>query len=342
MKKINFRSQTAKILSFNKGFLATYLINIGNETGIFEALKNNKKGLTVNELATKLPLYEPYVKVWCNTAYFFEILDYDNENRFKFQPFLDKILGDKSDFRNMLSFINLMISVFGERMKVAPELFKTGKKVTDFTPQHSDLVAKSTKRVHILMKNFISQDSRNTHIKQKLDQGIEYLDIGCGDGDFIIQLASMFKNSKFIGIDADNHGIKMATKAITELNLGNQISVECLNGQDIQYNNRFGIVSLVAILHELPPDIRLNIVEKAYQALKNDGVLIIFDFSYPEKIEDLRNPDYEQAIIHQFIDMLIDTKVLTARKLDEILTDIGFKEIRRVNFQGINIITALK
>jgi len=342
MKNINFRSQTAKILSFNKGFLATYLINIGNETGIFEALKNNKKGLTVNELATKLALYEPYVKVWCNTAYFFEILDCDNENRFKFQPFLDKILGDKADFRNMLSFINLMVSVFGERMKVAPELFKTGKKVNDFTPQHSDLVAKSTKRVHILMKNFISQDSRNIHIKQKLDQGIEYLDIGCGAGDFIIQLAIMFKNSKFMGIDTDNHGITMATKAIAELNLGDRISVECLNGQDIQYNNRFGIVSLVAILHELPPDIRLNIVEKAYQALKNDGVLIIFDFSYPEKIEDLRNPNYEQAIIHQFIDALIDTKVLTAQELDEILTNIGFKDIQRVNFQGLNIITALK
>ena len=342
MKNVNFRSQTAKILSFNKGFLATYLINIGNETGIFEALKNNKKGLTVNELATKLALYEPYVKVWCNTAYFFEILDYDNENRFKFQPFLDKILGDKSDFRNMLSFIKLVVNFFGERMKVAPELFKTGKKVNDFTPQHSDLVAKSTKRVHILMKNFISQDSRNTHIKQKLDQGIEYLDIGCGAGDLIIQLAKMFKNSKFIGIDTDNHGITMATKAVAELNLGDKISVECLKGQDIQYKDKFGIVSLVAIIHELSPEIRLNIIEKAYQALKDDSVLIIFDFSYPEKIEDLRNPDYEQAIIHQFVDMLIDTKVLTAQELDEILTTVGFKDVQRVNFQGINIITALK
>ena len=342
MKNVNFRSQTAKIQRYTKGFLATYLIHIGNETGIFEALKKAKKGLTVPELATKLGLYEPYVKVWCNTAYFFEILDCDNENQFKFQPFLDKILGDKADFRNMLSFINLMVSVFGERMKVAPELFKTGKKVNDFTPQHSDLVAKSTKRVHILMKNFISQDSRNTHIKQKLDQGIEYLDIGCGAGDFIIQLAKMFKNSKFVGIDADDHGIKMATNAISELKLEQQISVECLKGQDIQYNNRFGIVSLVAIIHELSSEIRLNIIEKAYQALKNDGVLIIFDFSYPEKIEDLRDPNYEQAIIHQFIDALIDTKVLTAQELDEILTNIGFKDIQRVNFQGINIITALK
>ncbi len=342
MKNVNFRSQTAKIQGFNKGFLATYLINIGNESGIFEALKNAKNGLTIGELATNLALYEPYVKIWCNTAYFFEILDCDNENRFKFQPFLDKILGDKSDFRNRLSFIKLTVSVFGERMKVAPELYKSGNRIDDFTAQHSDLVAQSTKPIHILMRNFISQDSRNSHIKQKLDQGIEYLDIGCGGGNFIIQLAKMFKNSKFIGIDADNHEIEMATKEIAELKLGDQISVECLKGQDIQFDNRFGIVSLVAILHELPADIRLNIVKKAYQALKNNGVLMIFDFSYPEKIEDLRNPNYEQAIIHQFIDTLLDTNVLTAQQLDAILTDVGFKDIQRVNFQGINIITALK
>ena len=42
------------------------------------------------ELAEKLGLHELYLKIWCQTAYFFEILDYDEEDRYKFERFLDK------------------------------------------------------------------------------------------------------------------------------------------------------------------------------------------------------------------------------------------------------------
>ena len=38
-------------------------------------------------------LYEPFLKIWCQTAYHFEILDCDERGRFKLQPFLDEVLG---------------------------------------------------------------------------------------------------------------------------------------------------------------------------------------------------------------------------------------------------------
>ena len=47
MEEISVRSQWAKIRSFEKGFYATHLINIGAELGVFEALYETKEGLTV-------------------------------------------------------------------------------------------------------------------------------------------------------------------------------------------------------------------------------------------------------------------------------------------------------
>jgi len=82
-----------KIRTFERGFMATHLINIGSKLGVFEKLNEKKEeGLNVADLATELGVHEPYLKFWCQTAYHFELLDCDDQGKFKLQPFLDEIL----------------------------------------------------------------------------------------------------------------------------------------------------------------------------------------------------------------------------------------------------------
>ena len=96
MEEISAKTQMKKIRDFEKGFMATHLINIGAKLGVFEKLNEKKEeGLTAADLATELGLHEPYFKIWCQTAYHFQILDCDDNGKFKLQPFLDEILGDK-------------------------------------------------------------------------------------------------------------------------------------------------------------------------------------------------------------------------------------------------------
>ena len=126
MEEISAKTQMAKIRTFEKGFIAIHTINMGAELDIFTALSENKEGLTVSDLAVKLNLHEPYLKIWCQTAYHFEILDADDQGRFKLQPFLNEILGDKTNFRNYLTPISLDVKG-GENMKLAVESLQTGK-----------------------------------------------------------------------------------------------------------------------------------------------------------------------------------------------------------------------
>ena len=100
MDKISSKTQIAKIRNFESGFMATHLINIGNKLGIFEKLNSNEEGFDVSDLADSLNLHEPFLKVWCQTAYHFEIVNCDEKSRFTLQPFLNEILGDKSHFKN--------------------------------------------------------------------------------------------------------------------------------------------------------------------------------------------------------------------------------------------------
>jgi len=331
MEEISVKSQWAKIRNFEKGFFATHLINIGAKLGVFEALYETKEGMTIPDLASKLGLHEPYLKVWCQTAYHFEILDCDNQGRFRLQPFLDEILGDKSHFRNYLANITMSVDFIGKGLSAeeAPDYFRTGRTLeTPYTNEFSKVAYETTKNIHLLF--LISIFPKNEHLTQMLERGIRFLDIGCGRGDLIIQLAQNFQNSVFVGVDSNPYGIEEAKNAISQLGLEKRVSVENIGGENLPYTDEFDATSMVVTLHEIPPNVRVKVVEKAYRALKSDGQLLILDFSYPCKLEDFRNPMYDYGILDQFYEVVTGTIHLNMKEQNEMLTKVGFRNVQRM------------
>lgn len=330
MEEASAKTQMAKIRNFEKGFMATGLIHTGNKLGIFEKLNAKKEeGLTVADLAIELGVHEPFLKFWCQTAYHFELLDCDDEGKFKLQPFLDEILGDKTHFRNYMANIAMDVEIIGSGMVDAHEYFKTGEKMEAFAePEISMIAYETTKNIYLAFLFMIFP--KNEHLKELLENGIKYLDIGCGDGSLIIQFADAFANSKFVGINPDVHGIDMAKATISKLGLEERVTVDSIGGEKLTYRDEFDIVSMVVTLHEIPPDIREKVVEKAYQALKCGGYLMILDFPYPSNLKDFRNPMYEFSIMDQYFETTIGTVHLTNNEQNELLSKVGFKDIQRM------------
>jgi len=343
MEEIDVRSQWAKIRSFEKGFFATHLINIGAKLRVFETLSEAKEGMTIPDLASKLELHEPYLKIWCQTAYHFEILDCDDRGRFRLQPFLDELLGDKSHYRNYLANIAMSVDFIGKGLEEVPDYFRTGRTFeTPYTDEFSKVAYGTTKNIHLLFLFRIFP--KNEHLSQMLERGIRFLDIGCGRGDLIIQLAQNFQNSVFVGVDPNPYGIEEAKNTISQLGLEKRVSVEKTGGEDLPYDDEFDMASMVVTLHEIPPDARVKVVEKAYQALKNGGKLLVLDFPYPSKLEDFRNPMYDYGILDQFYEVVAGTIHLNMNEQTELLTRIGFRKIQRMTIgKGMfEFITATK
>jgi len=342
MKEITFESQAAKIEKFYRGFTASHLIHIGDKLGLFEVLNDNKSGLTTSELASELGLHEPYLKIWCQTALYLEILDYDDEGRFKFQPYMNEILGDKSNFRNFLGRFNSLVNITGERFKESIEYYRTGKALEGYSPQHSEIVAEATKSFHTYLNVYFKKLPNTNPIKQMLEKGINFLDIGCGNGRLIIQMAKIFTNSRFTGIDPSLYGINVATSNIEKLGLKDRVFVENLGGEELQYKEKFEIACMTVVFHEINPKIRFKVLENIYNALKKGGRLIIFDFSYPEHIDDFKNPYYGSVIIHQFNETSLGAVFLTLTEQNEMFAKVGFKDIQRTSFKAIDIINVVK
>lgn len=329
MEEISGRSQWAKIRNFERGFYATHLINIGAKLGLFEALYEAKEGITIADLASKLELHEPYLKVWCQTAYYFEILDRDDQSRFRLQPFLDEILGDKSHYRNYLANIAMSADFIGKGLGEVSDYFRTGRTLeTPYTNEFSKVAYETTKNVHLLFLSRIFP--KNEHLNQMLERGIRFLDIGCGRGDLIIQLAQNFQNSMFVGVDPNPHGIEEAKNTISQLGLETRVSAENIGGDLLPYDNEFDMASMVVTLHEISPKVREKVLEKTYQALKSGGQLLVLDFSYPSKLEDFRDPMYDYGILDQFYEVVAGTIHLDMNEQTELLTRVGFRNIQRL------------
>jgi cyclopropane fatty-acyl-phospholipid synthase-like methyltransferase len=340
--EFTFRDQKEKIQSFNKGFLASHLINIGVQLGVLEALYEAKHGITISDLASKLRLHEPFLQVWCETAYCLEILECDGDGRFSFQPFLDELLGNMASLRNVAKRFGSLVYTSGERLKQSPECYTTGNLIQSYTYQRSQSVFEATKSIHRNIDLVFSIIRKNLRVKKMLKEGINFLDIGCGWGGLIIQLAQKYANSTFVGIDPIPYGIEEAQKTIAQLGLADRVTVSCLAGEELEYTNSFELACLLITFHEIPPAIRERALERIYQALKPNGALILIDFAYPEKIEDFRNPDYEKGVLDQFKETCEGVVHLSASDQDALLTKAGFTNIQRALFEGLYIVTAQK
>ncbi len=342
MEQISFKTQKEKIRSFNNGFLAAHLINVGVHTGVLEALNEAKEGITVPELATKLALHEPYLKIWCQTAYFLEILDCDTQGRFKYQPFMDELLGNMGSLRNVATRFAGLIHTSGERLKTTPEYYETGDVIKGYTAERAKYVSTGTKNLHKNIDVVFSSVRKQVKIKKLLREGIDFLDIGCGSGGLIIKLAQKYSNSRFVGIDPVPYAIEVAQERTSQLGLENQVSFKCLGGENLTYNNKFDVVCLLLTFHEILPEVRYRVMDNVFQALKENGCLLLIAFAYPEKIEDFRNLNYEKGILDQFKEACTGTVILNEQEQNTLLTKIGFNNIQRGMIEGIDLITAIK
>lgn len=330
MAEISIQSQINKVNDFAKGYRATHVIDTGMKFGLLEALSETPGGMTTSELALKLMLHEPFIRIWCQTAYHFEILDGDEQGRFRLQPFLSEVLGLGMSFRPQIVGTD-----FSSESGIQPgpesplfDYIRSGRTIrTGKTASASFATYRGTINLPVIFFSMIFPE--NEQIKNSLEQGVRMLEIGCGSGNLLLEFARVFNNSAFVGIDPDFYGIESAERAISELGLENQITVEDLGGEEMHFKEEFDLAGMILTLHEIPPGVRPEVLSRTYQALKKEGQLMVLDYPYPERLEDFRDPVYSYGVIEQYFEAVNGIIHLSGRQQDKLLSEAGFKDIKR-------------
>jgi SAM-dependent methyltransferase len=326
MTEITLDEQTAKLEAYEKGFLAVHLMNTGVVLGLFEKLSMFEDGISPDALASELGLHEPYVRLWCQTAYHFEILDCDEDGRFRLAPHMGTLLTDTENPYYFGYRARFMVSHWAELLKSHPEYYRSGD--THYWDALGHEFSKDAKALtsHIVPVAYRFMIIPSIpELKERLDAGIKVLDVGCGVGHLMVQLAKDFPKCRFIGIEIDRFAVEDAQKYIADNGVQDKASTLLVDAASMNYDGEFDLVNMAIVLHEIRASSRQRSVANCYRALKDSGEIVIFDFAYPERLEDFRKPEYATGIKDQFYEVTWGSQHLPLSARHELLLEVGFK-----------------
>lgn len=110
-------------------------------------------------------------------------------------------------------------------------------------------------------------------------QRVRLLDIACGTGRTLRQLATAHPALRYHGVDLSPFYIQAARKLLRDVG---ELSLAAENAEQLPYADAtFDVATSVYLFHELPRNARRNVLAEAWRVLKPGGLLVIEDSAQP-------------------------------------------------------------
>ncbi len=315
--------QVARIFAWRRGFNAMHLIDLGVRLGLFKSLFD-APDVTAAELAARLGFHEPYVRVWCTTAYGFGLLDANAEERLRLAPHIDAILAQPTHPRYLGGYVRLGTQFATDDYRLAPDAFRTGA-TSPFqgrSDEFAEAVAQAIAGVNVMVARKILRGIGC--VAEWLDAGGSLLEVGCGTGLLQLQLAKAFPRASLTGVDIDPTGLAAAREAVQRAGLDDRVRI--LEG-DVAIavpEASFDVVVMVEVLHEIAPQIRPSVVQACARALLPGGWIVIVDETYPATLAEARQEEFRFPLQTGLEELMWGNVVPTRAEQESLLRAAGF------------------
>ena len=264
----------------NHGALAV-MISIGHRTGLFEAMKRAGPA-TSAELAREAGLDERYVREWLGAMASGRLVALDRgTRRYRLPLPHGAFLGRDASQGNMAAMF-LFVAVLGGVESRIVDCFRTGGGVPyeAYDRFHEVMAEESAQTVVAALEEAILPLVPG--LVDRLAEGIDVVDIGCGSGRAINHLAALYPASRFAGYDISPEAVATAREQAARLGLQN-VRFErrdvALIGEE-----RFDLVFTFDAVHDQaqPATVLANI----RRILKPGGVYLMQDIDAASDVAD--------------------------------------------------------
>ena len=110
---------------------------------------------------------------------------------------------------------------------------------------------------------------------------VRLLDIACGTGRTLRQLATAHPALRFHGVDLSPYYVQAARRLLADVG---EVSLAVENAEQLPYADAtFDVATSVYLFHELPRNARRNVIAEAWRVLKPGGLLVIEDSAQPSE-----------------------------------------------------------
>jgi len=251
------------------------MISVGHRTKLFDVMAKLGHS-TSGEIATATGLSERYVREWLGAMTTGGIIEHDPERNTFYLPAEHAGWLTRAASPNNFAAAMQWASVLGQVEDEIVDAFTHGKGVP----------YSSYKRFHIVMAEESAQSVVAvlfTHLLplvpglvSKLETGIEVLDVGCGSGRAINEMAAHFPNSRFHGYDASPEGIAVAQSEAKERGLTNA-TFEVKDVAHLTDKKAFDLITAFDAIHDQADP--AGVLSCIARALKPNGVFLMQDIS---------------------------------------------------------------
>jgi ubiquinone/menaquinone biosynthesis C-methylase UbiE len=275
-----------KILGIYTGAILTKLVEIGYQTGLFEASRRGPA--TAGELSERAGLRERYVREWLGAMTTSGVYSYDAASgRYSLPEEHAALLS--GDTAQNLAPMSRMINHFGTHLPKLIACFREGGGVpySAYRPVFTQCMDDVWRRIYDqhLVSGFIASVEG---LSGALKRGIRVLDVGCGTGHAVNLLAREFPRSVFRGYDFAEDAIARARAEAEEMALGNA-AFEVQDVTDLPGTGEFDLITAFDAIHDQrAPQAVLKGINRA---LASGGTFLMVEFKFSSRVEEnLGNP----------------------------------------------------
>ena len=333
-----------RMLGALNGAALILMASLGQRTGLFDTMAELPPS-TSAEIATAAGLQERYVREWLGAMVVSGVVDYDPAQTTYSLPAehaagLTRAAGP-NNLAGVAAYVPVLATVEGE----VAESFRTGGGVPYSSyPRFQEVMAEDTGAVADATLVDVTLPLV-PGLVDRLRDGAEVADVGCGSGHAINVMAKAFPESRFVGYDVSDEGIARARREAEELGLRNA-SFEVQDLVALDEPGKYALVTAFDAIHDQakPAEVLAAIAD----ALAPDGTFLMVDFAASSNLEEnVDNPLapalYMFSVLHCLTVSLAQDgaglgTVWGEQKAVEMLGEAGFTdvEVKRIDEDPFN------
>ena len=319
--------------TLNSGFVAL-MISIGHRTRLFDTMASLPPSSS-HDIAAAANLTERYVREWLAAMTTARIVHYDVRTGTYFLPIeYAAVLTRGAGIGNLAPAAQLLSLLAGVEELVVAGFHGGGGVVPEAYDRVNELLGR-TKRELIDEEYVEAMLELVPGLDLRLAAGGTVLDVGCGDGTMLLELARMFPRAAFRGYDLSRAAIDRANERLDESGLQN-VDFAVGDVASLDEPRSYDLILAFESIHEqsFPRLVLRNVAN----ALRRDGVFLMQEVAASSHLA--RNSDNAYAPMLYALSLMHSVPVALAQDGDalgrmwgeerarQMLKEAGFTKVR--------------
>jgi SAM-dependent methyltransferase len=265
------------------GAVTAGMVHLGDQLGLYAAMKQAGAPLSTAELAELAGLHERWVREWAYNQAAAKLIEVDDEQRFSLSPEAAAVLASPNDPAFGMGMFHRLPQTMESLVRVKDSFVTgVGHDYDSHGPEGAVGIERSFEpwnNANLLSVVLPAMD----RVVERLADGVNVVDIGCGAGGAVLLMAKAFPKSTFVGYDISFYALDRAEEKKVEAGVANATFLDPRDSP-IPIDHSADLVTTFDCIHDMTHPQRM--LESIRAALSDEGTWLLVDIKALDTFEE--------------------------------------------------------